>query len=164
MINPIKLPEKINQAQFGNAEVYKNPQNKQPTDKNTAFSIFDQEKQKRESEVYNHESLHKAAGGSQAGPIVIDRDSNGVATSGHVNISMPTAVNPAKPDETKQQAETAYNSATAVGGDMSDADKSVAGNAQSILSQAQSFISQNGSGPCGQDGHPAKGKKLNLMG
>ena len=44
---------------------------------------------KRLSEIYTHERAHKAAGGSLAGPIVIDWK-NGIPIGGHVSIKMPT--------------------------------------------------------------------------
>ena len=39
--------------------------------------------------IYAHEMAHKTAGGSFAGAITIERNSDGIPVSGHVPIAMP---------------------------------------------------------------------------
>ena len=41
------------------------------------------------NKIYAHEMAHKAAGGSFAGAISIERNSQGIPVSGHVPIQMP---------------------------------------------------------------------------
>ena len=45
--------------------------------------------QERYNHIYNHEMAHKIAGGSFAGSISVEKDSNGIPVSGHVPIQMP---------------------------------------------------------------------------
>ena len=52
----------------------------------------------RKREIYAHELAHKNAAGTLAGPIVIDKDSNGIPMGGHVSIKMPI-LNKTNPQE-----------------------------------------------------------------
>ena len=49
--------------------------------------------QRNYSEIYRHELAHKQTAGSLAGPIVIEKNAQGIPVSGHVDIKMP-ALNP----------------------------------------------------------------------
>lgn len=148
MLNPVKLPQSLPNG------IYINPQNNAPVSKETALNIFKHEKQKRYNDINTHEKKHKAAGGDQAGSIVINTDSNGIATDGHVSIEMPDKVNKANPKETLRMAQIAYNSATAPD-DMSPQDRAVASKAQSVMSQANTALNEQSF---------SKGSKLNLLG
>ena len=90
---------------------------------------------KNYDEIYAHELAHKAAGGSLAGSIVIERNSDGIPFAGHVDIKMPS-LNPNNPDKTINDANTVIRSAMAPS-DPSDQDYRVAAQAQSIKMQAQ---------------------------
>ena len=91
--------------------------------------------------VYQHEAAHLAAAGSLAqGGMVIDTDTNGIATSGHVMIAFG-GYNPADPAGSYQQASTAYRAALAPG-DPSVADLGVANRAQQVMAQAQLAMKQ----------------------
>ena len=97
-----------------------------------------QAQQKSYADVYRHEAAHLSKAGKYAtSGINIDFDGNGMATSGHVNIAMPT-LNPKNLKETIEQAETVEAAALAPQGfdDLSDADKSVAAQARGIRSKA----------------------------
>lgn len=101
--------------------------------------IRNQQKQalirKNYSEIYAHELAHKNAGGSLAGPIVIEKNSDGIPIGGHVSIRMPS-LNKKNPKETIGQAETVIKSAMAPS-DPSSQDYKVAAQARRIKAQAQ---------------------------
>ena len=94
-------------------------------------------RRKSYEDVYRHEAAHKAAGGKYAGAINIDFDGNGFATSGHVNIAMPT-LDRNNLDETIAHATTVIASAEAPASfdELSDADRQVAAQARAIKAQA----------------------------
>ena len=97
--------------------------------------------QKSYSDVYKHEAAHLSKAGKYATTgICIDFDGNGIATSGHVGVSMPK-LNKANPKETIEHAEAVIASAEAPASfdELSDADKGVAASARSVLAQARSF-------------------------
>lgn len=96
---------------------------------------------KNYDEIYAHELAHKAAGGSLAGAIVIERNSDGIPFAGHVDIKMPS-LNPNNPDKTINDANTVIRSAMAPS-DPSDQDYRVAAHAQSIKMQAQAVKDKN---------------------
>lgn len=96
---------------------------------------------KNYDEIYAHELAHKAAGGSLAGSIVIERNSDGIPFAGHVDIKMPS-LNPNNPDKTINDANTVIRSAMAPS-DPSDQDYRVATQAQSIKMQAQAVKDKN---------------------
>lgn len=102
-------------------------------------AIRNQQKQalirKNYSEIYAHELAHKNAGGSLAGPIVIEKNSDGIPIGGHVSIKMPS-LNKKNPKETIEQAETVIKSAMAPS-DPSGQDYKVAAQARRIKTQAQ---------------------------
>lgn len=103
---------------------------------------------KNYSEIYAHEAAHKAAGGSLAGAIVIEKNSDGIPVAGHVDIKMP-ALDKNNPDKTIKDANTVISSAMAPS-DPSDQDYKVAAQASSIKMQAQAVKNEN------------QGKKLDL--
>lgn len=86
-------------------------------------------------EIYNHELAHKNAAGSLAGPIVIEKNSEGIPVGGHVSIQMPT-LNKDNPKETIEHADTVIKAAMAPS-DPSSQDYKVASEAHSIKSQAE---------------------------
>ena len=95
-------------------------------------------REKTYSDVNRHEQAHLSKAGKYAtSGIHIDYDENGMATSGYVNIAMPS-VNPKNLDETIKHAETVIASAEAPSAvsDLSDADKSVAASARRTKSIA----------------------------
>ena len=99
------------------------------------------------NDVHRHEAAHLAAAGKYASSgIIIDFNGDGFAVGGHVNVKMPT-LNRENPQETIEHAQTVIKSAEAPASfsELSDADKSVAASARSVLSQAIAL----------------KGKKLN---
>lgn len=89
----------------------------------------------RYNEIYAHELAHKNAGGSLAGPIVIEKDSNGIPICGHVSIKMPK-LDPNNPKKTIEQANTVIKAAMAPS-DPSSQDYKVAAQAASIKAQAK---------------------------
>lgn len=101
----------------------------------TFRSLEQQAIKQRYNEIYAHELAHKNAGGSLAGPIVIEKDSNGIPVGGHVNIKMPV-LNPENPEETINQANTVIKSALAPA-EPSGQDYRVAAKARAIKAQAQ---------------------------
>ena len=114
---------------------------------NLSFNSFNQSqfsafKQQQYNKIYHHEALHKAKGGSLAGPIVIEKDNNGVAIAGHVNIKMPS-VDKQNPDKTIKDAKTVVSSALAPS-DPSSQDLKVAKEAKSIQSNAENIKSKQG--------------------
>lgn len=104
----------------------------------------------RYNEIYAHELAHKTAGGSLAGGIVIERDTNGIPIGGHVPIKMPS-LNKNNPDKTIQDANTVIRSAMAPS-DPSEQDFRVASQARMIKAQAEDYKRQN----------PQVGQKLNV--
>lgn len=98
-------------------------------------SQFNSFKKSQYNKIYAHEAQHKAKGGSLAGPIVIEKDSRGVAVAGHVDIKMPS-IDKTNPDNTIKDAKTVISSALAPF-DPSSQDLKVAGEAKTILAQAQ---------------------------
>ncbi len=96
---------------------------------------------KNYNEIYAHEMAHKSAGGSLAGSIVIERNSDGIPVGGHVDIKMPS-LDPNNPQKTINDANTVIKSAMAPS-DPSDQDYRVAAQAQSIKMQAQAVKDKN---------------------
>ena len=90
--------------------------------------------------IYNHELAHKMAGGSLAGDIVIERNSEGIPVAGHVSIKMPV-LNRNNPQQTINDADTVIRSAMAPS-DPSDQDYRVASQARSIKAQAQQALNK----------------------
>ncbi len=93
------------------------------------------------NKIYSHELAHKTAGGSLAGSIVIDKNSDGIPVSGHVAIKMPV-LDKNNPDKTIHDAKTVINSALAPH-DPSAQDYRVASEAKSILNEAERYKSKN---------------------
>lgn len=98
-------------------------------------SLEQQAINRRYNEIYNHELAHKNAAGSLAGPIVIEKDSNGIPVGGHVSIKMPV-LNKQNPKETIEHANKVVKAALAPS-DPSDQDYRVASQALAIKAQAQ---------------------------
>ena len=96
---------------------------------------------KNYNEIFAHESAHKAAGGSLAGSIVIEKNSEGIPVGGHVAIKMPS-LNPNNPQKTIDDANTVIKSAMAPS-DPSDQDYKVASQARGIKMQAQAMKARN---------------------
>ena len=94
-------------------------------------------------EIYAHEKAHKDAGGALAGPIVIEKNEEGIPVGGHVNIKMPS-LNPANPQKTLSDADTVIRAAMAPN-DPSGQDYAVANQAKGIKMQAQA-MKQEGQG------------------
>lgn len=90
---------------------------------------------KNYNEIYAHELAHKQAGGLLAGPIVIEKNSEGIPVGGHVSIKMPV-LNKENPEGTIAQAETVFRSAMAPS-DPSAQDYRVAAQAKRIETQAK---------------------------
>ena len=103
-----------------------------------ANRIFQQQKQglinERYRDIYAHEQAHKTAAGSLGGPIVIERDSDGIPVGGHVDIKMP-ALDKENPDKTIKHADTVIKSAMAPA-DPSGQDYKVASEAKHIKAEA----------------------------
>ncbi len=95
----------------------------------------------RYNEIYAHELAHKNAAGSLAGPIVIEKDANGIPVGGHVSIQMPE-INPENPQMTIQQADIVIKSALAPS-DPSEQDYKVASRAKAIKSEAENIQKRN---------------------
>lgn len=91
--------------------------------------------------IYNHELAHKLAGGSFAGSIVIEKNSEGIPIAGHVAIKMPV-LDKTNPQKTIDHANTVIRSAMAPA-DPSAQDYRVASQAQNIKMQAIAFKSQH---------------------
>ncbi len=96
---------------------------------------------KQEKEIMQHEQAHKSAAGSLAGPIVIEKDSQGVPTGGHVNIKMPV-IDKQNPTQTINHAKKVITAALAPN-DPSEQDYKVAATADDILSKAKKLESKN---------------------
>lgn len=106
------------------------------------FRSFQQQvMRQRYNEIHAHELAHKNAAGSLGGPIVIEKDSNGMPVGGHVSIQMPT-LNKANPEETIEHADIVIKSALAPS-DPSGQDYKVAAKARAIKNQALQFQKQN---------------------
>lgn len=96
---------------------------------------------KNYDKIYAHELMHKSAGGSLAGSIVIENNADGIPVAGQVNIKMPT-LNPDNPQKTIDDADTVIKSAMAPF-DPSEQDFKVASKARSIKLQAQAVKNKN---------------------
>jgi len=106
---------------------------------------------KNYSEIYSHELAHQRAGGSLAGSIVIERNSDGIPVGGHVAIKMPT-LDKNNPQKTIDDANTVIRSAMAPS-DPSAQDYKVANQAKQIKQQAVQFKNNN----------PHLGNKLDIQ-
>lgn len=108
-------------------------------------SFKNQQKQnlirKNYREIYAHELAHKNAGGSLAGGIVIEKNSDGIPIGGHVSIKMPV-LNKKNPEETIRQADIVITSAMAPNNPSSQ-DYKVAEQAKTIKDKAKKYKSQN---------------------
>ena len=87
--------------------------------------------------IYAHEMAHKMAGGSFAGSITIEKNSEGIPIAGHVPIQMPT-LDKKNPQKTIEHANTVISAALAPG-DPSPQDYKVAHQAEQIKMQAQAY-------------------------
>ena len=94
------------------------------------------------NKIYAHEAAHKRAAGSLAGPIVIEKNAEGIPFAGHVSIKMPR-LNETNPEETISQANIVIKSALAPS-DPSEQDYKVASQAKSIKMQAQNIQNKKG--------------------
>ena len=101
-------------------------------------AAIEKENSARYAEVYHHEALHKSAAGSFGGAIVIEKDSNGLITGGHVPIQMP-AMDKKNPEKTKNHAEIVFRAAMAPS-DPSSQDYKVAAEAKNMISLANKAI------------------------
>lgn len=99
--------------------------------------------------IYAHEMAHKMAGGSFAGAITIERNSQGIPVAGHVPIQMPV-MDKKNPQKTIDHANTVIRAAMAPL-DPSSQDYKVANQAQNIKMQAVAFKQKH------------QGKKLDTM-
>ena len=106
---------------------------------------------KNYNEIYAHELAHKSAGGNLAGPIVIERNPDGIPIGGHVSIKMPS-LDKNNPQKTINDADTVIRSAMAPS-DPSSQDYKVANQARMIKQQAMNFKNNN----------PNLGKKLDIQ-
>jgi hypothetical protein len=89
--------------------------------------------------IYEHEAAHAAAAGNlMQGGIVVNVNSDGIATSGHVMIAFGE-FNPLNPAESYHQASTAYRAALAPS-DPSPQDLAVAKKAQALMARAQAAM------------------------
>lgn len=96
---------------------------------------------KNYDKIYAHELMHKSAGGSLAGSIVIEKNTDGIPVAGHVDIKMPS-LNPNNPQKTIDDANTVIKSAMAPF-DPSEQDYKVASKAKSVKMQAQAIKDKN---------------------
>ena len=110
---------------------------------------FEAYKRQQYSKIYQHELAHKTAGGDLAGPIVIEKDKDGVPVAGHVDIKLPQ-VDESNPDKTIDQANTVIDAALAPS-DPSSQDLKVASEAEDIKAEAEQIKTDNGckDGTCG---------------
>lgn len=92
---------------------------------------------KNYAEIYAHEAAHKRAAGSYAGPIVIEKNSEGIPVGGHVSIQMPV-LDENNPKSTIEHADTVIKSAMAPS-DPSSQDYKVASEAKSIKQKAENI-------------------------
>lgn len=95
---------------------------------------------KNYNEIYAHEMAHKMAGGTFAGAISIETNSQGIPVSGHVPIQMPV-LDKNNPQKTIDHANTVIRAAMAPS-DPSSQDYKVANQARAIKFQAQAVKSQ----------------------
>ena len=95
---------------------------------------------KNYAEIYAHEAAHKRAGGSLAGAIVIEKNSEGIPVGGHVSIKMPK-LNKENPEQTIEQANVVFKSALAPS-EPAEQDYKVAKQAKSLISQAERLKSK----------------------
>ncbi len=108
---------------------------------NLAFMSRFKSQQKQElirknyNEIYAHEAAHKRVGGSLAGPIVIEKNAEGIPVGGHVSIKMP-ALNKNNPQETIDKANIVFKAAMAPS-DPSSQDYKVAADAKALISKAE---------------------------
>ena len=93
--------------------------------------------QKNYNHIYAHELAHKAAGGSFAGAISIETNSDGIPVAGHVPIKMPV-LDKNNPQKTIDHAKTVIKAAMAPK-DPSAADYRVKTKAESTLNKAKSM-------------------------
>ncbi len=93
--------------------------------------------QKNYNHIYAHELAHKMAGGSFAGAISIEKNSEGIPVSGHVPIKMPV-LDKLNPQKTIEHANTVIRAALAPA-DPSAQDYKVAAEASSIKSKAENL-------------------------
>lgn len=91
--------------------------------------------------IYAHEMAHKNAGGSFAGGITIERNSDGIPVSGHVPIKMPV-LDRRNPQATIDHADTVIRAALAPF-DPSGQDFRVANQASQVKMQALAFKSKH---------------------
>jgi hypothetical protein len=104
---------------------------------------------KNYNHIYAHEMAHKTAGGSFAGAITIERNSEGIPIGGHVPIKMPV-LDKKNPQKTIDHANTVINAALAPS-DPSSQDYKVANQASQIKMQALAFKAKH------------QGKKLDIQ-
>ena len=97
---------------------------------------------KNYNEIYKHELAHKSAAGSLAGPIVIEKNSEGIPVGGHVSIKMPK-LDKNNPEKTIKQSETVIKSAMAPD-EPSSQDYKVANEAKSIKTEAENIKKKKG--------------------
>ncbi len=98
-------------------------------------SLRNQAIRERYNEIYTHELAHKNAAGALAGPIVIEKDADGIPVGGHVSIQMPS-IDPNNPEKAIEQADIVIKSALAPD-DPSEQDYKVASKARAIKAQAE---------------------------
>ncbi len=96
---------------------------------------------KNYNHIYSHELAHKTAGGSFAGTISIENDTDGVPVSGHVPIKMPV-LDKNNPQKTIDHANIVIKAALAPS-DPSSQDYKVASEAAAIKEKAETLKSQN---------------------
>ena len=104
---------------------------------------------KNYNHIYSHEMAHKIAGGSFAGNITIERNSEGIPVAGHVPIKMPV-LDKTNPQKTIDHANVVIRAALAPM-DPSSQDYRVAHRAEQIKMQAVAFKASH------------QGKKLDLQ-
>ena len=97
--------------------------------------------QRNYNHIYAHELAHKVAGGSFAGAISIEKNSEGIPVSGHVPIKMPV-LDKNNPQKTIDDADVVIKAALAPS-DPSSQDYKVVAEAQSIKDRAKSLKSGN---------------------
>ncbi len=97
--------------------------------------------QRNYNHIYAHELAHKVAGGSFAGAISIEKNSEGIPVSGHVPIKMPV-LDKNNSQKTIDDADVVIKAALAPS-DPSSQDYKVAAEAQSIKDRAKSLKTGN---------------------
>ncbi len=97
--------------------------------------------QRNYNHIYAHELAHKVAGGSFAGAISIEKNSEGIPVSGHVPIKMPV-LDKNNPQKTIDDADVVIKAALAPS-DPSSQDYKVVAEAQSIKDRAKSLKTGN---------------------